>query len=193
MRKGRGSSPLLRRIHETEKQITILLEMANSNQYNLDRKVFMSKLGKNEKAPDFKLQDQDGKFLSLSDLKGEKVFLYFYPRANTPGCTTQSCNVQEALPDFSGLKVRVLGISPDTPEKQKKFAEKYNLQFPLLCDVEKKTAEAYGVWGEKKLYGKISFGIVRSSFLIDEEGKIEEAWYKVSPKDTVPKVMELLK
>ncbi|MBN2657881.1 MAG: thioredoxin-dependent thiol peroxidase [Spirochaetales bacterium] len=153
----------------------------------------MAELNKNDKAPDFKLQDQDGNYISLSDFKGGKVFLYFYPRANTPGCTTQSCNVQEALPDFSGLKVKVLGISPDTPDKQKKFADKYNLHFPLLCDVEKSAAEAYGVWGEKKMYGKVSMGIIRSSFLIDEEGKIQEAWYKVSPKDTVPLVMEILK
>ncbi|MBB6479305.1 thioredoxin-dependent thiol peroxidase [Spirochaeta isovalerica] len=152
----------------------------------------MGKLSKNEKAPDFKLLDQDGNYVSLSDFKGEKVFLYFYPRANTPGCTTQSCNVQEALPDFSDLKVKVLGISPDTPDKQKKFADKYDLKFPLLCDVEKTAAEDFGVWGEKKMYGKVSMGIIRSSFLIDEDGNIQETWYKVSPKDTVPKVMEIL-
>lgn len=152
----------------------------------------MNKLKKNDAAPNFKLQDQDGKYVSLSDYKGEKIFLYFYPRANTPGCTTQSCNVQEAMIDFDNLKVQVLGISPDTPEKQKKFADKYKLQFPLLCDTEKKIAEDYGVWGEKKMYGKVSMGIIRSSFLINEEGKIEETWYKVSPKDTVPKVMEIL-
>lgn len=153
----------------------------------------MGKLDKSDKAPEFKLKDQDGNFHSLSDYRGEKVFIYFYPRANTPGCTTQSCNVQEALPDFTGLKVKVFGISPDTPEKQKKFADKYDLNFTLLCDEEKQVADAFGVWGEKKMYGKVSMGIIRSSFLIDEEGNIAETWYKVSPKDTVPKAMEVLK
>lgn len=153
----------------------------------------MSKLEKGSKAPDFKLKDQDGNYHSLGDYKGEKVFIYFYPKASTPGCTTQSCNVQEALPDFSDLKVKVLGVSPDPPEKQKKFADKYDLNFPLLCDEEKSMAEDYGVWGEKKLYGKTYMGIIRSSLLIDEEGNVEETWYKVSPKDTVPKVMKILK
>jgi thioredoxin-dependent peroxiredoxin len=153
----------------------------------------MNKLEKNDAAPDFTLKDQDEKVVSLNDFKGEKLFVYFYPKANTPGCTTQSCNVQTSLPDFSKLKVKVLGISPDSPDKQKKFAEKYNLQFPLLCDEEKTVAQSFGVWGEKKLYGKSYMGIIRSSFLIDEEGKIIESWYKVSPKDTVPKAMKTLK
>ena len=157
----------------------------------------MSKLEKNDAAPDFTLKDQDEKVHSLSDFKGEKLFLYFYPKANTPGCTTQSCSVQESLPDFTNLKVKVLGVSPDPPDKQKKFADKYDLNFPLLCDEEKTMAEAFGVWGEKKLYGKTYMGIIRSSFLIDEEGRIVESWYKVSPKDTVPffkkKIQELEK
>ena len=153
----------------------------------------MVKLEKNDTAPDFSLIDQDENTHSLKDFRGEKLFIYFYPKASTPGCTTQSCNVQEALPDFSGLNVKVLGISPDPPEKQKKFAEKYKLQFPLLCDEEKTAAKAFDVWGEKKLYGKSYMGIIRSSFLIDEEGKVMESWYKVSPKDTVAKVMKFLK
>lgn len=152
----------------------------------------MSKLEKNDRAPDFILKDQDENIVKLSDFKGEKLFLYFYPKANTPGCTTQSCNVQASLPDFSRLNVKVLGISPDSPEKQKKFALKYDLQFPLLCDEEKIMADSFGVWGEKKLYGKEYMGIIRSSFLIDEEGKIIESWYKVSPKNTVPEVMKIL-
>jgi peroxiredoxin Q/BCP len=153
----------------------------------------MNKLEKNDKAPDFTLKDQDEKIRTLKDFKGQKLFLYFYPKADTPGCTTQSCNVQSSLPDFSELQVQVLGISPDTPEKQKKFSEKYGLNFPLLCDEEKTMAQAFGVWGEKKLYGKSYMGIIRSSFLIDEEGNIIESWYKVSPKDTVPKAMKALK
>lgn len=152
----------------------------------------MKKLEKNDITPDFNLKDQFENLHSPADFKGEKLFIYFYPKANTPGCTTQSCNVQEALPDFKGLKVKVLGISPDSPDKQKKFADKFDLNFPLLCDEEKTVAGSFGVWGEKKLYGKTYMGIIRSSFLIDEEGKIIQSWYKVSPKDTVPKVMKAL-
>jgi peroxiredoxin Q/BCP len=151
------------------------------------------KLEKNNPVPDFKLKNQDGNDIALSDFKGKKLFIYFYPKANTPGCTTQSCNVQESLPDFSGLDVNVIGISPDSPEKQKKFADKFDLKFPLLCDEERAVSESFGVWGEKKLYGKSYMGIIRSSFLVGEDGKIEECWYKVSPKDTVPKVLKFLK
>ncbi len=153
----------------------------------------MGKLEKNDLAPELNLVDQSGKLHTLADYKGGKLFVYFYPKASTPGCTTQSCNVQEAQPDFSSLNVKVVGISPDPPNKQKKFADKYELKFPLLCDEEKTVAQAFGVWGEKKLYGKEYMGIIRSSFLINEEGKIIESWYKVSPKDTVPKVMKVLK
>ena len=151
------------------------------------------KLEKGMKAPDFELKNQDGKVINSGEYRGKKLFIYFYPKANTPGCTTQSCSVQESVPDFSSLDVAVIGISPDSPEKQKKFADKYSLEFPLLCDEDKKTAESFGVWGEKKLYGKTFMGIIRSSFLINEEGMIEECWYKVSPKDTVPKVMKVLR
>lgn len=152
----------------------------------------MDKLQKGDNAPELDLIDQDNKRHKLEDYRGEKLFVYFYPKASTPGCTTQSCNVQEALTDFSSLKVKVVGISPDPPEKQKKFADKYELKFPLLCDEEKTVAESFGVWGEKKLYGKEYMGIIRSSFLIDEKGKIIESWYKVSPKDTVPNAMAAL-
>ena len=153
----------------------------------------MAILNKDDPAPDFNLKDQNEKLYSLDNFKGEKLLIYFYPKANTPGCTTQSCNVQSSLPDFAELKVKCVGISPDSPDKQKKFADKYDLQFPLLCDEDKTVAESFGVWGEKKLYGKTYMGIIRSSFLIDEEGKIIESWYKVSPKDTVPKAMKVLK
>ena len=138
------------------------------------------------KAPDFKLNSQRGDVVSLSDYRGKKILVYFYPRANTPGCTTQSCEVRDAKEDFGSLGVEVVGISPDTPKKQSNFDSKYNLGFPLLCDEDHVVAEAFGVWGEKKLYGKVYMGIIRSSFLIDEDGKILEAWYKISPKKTVP-------
>jgi peroxiredoxin Q/BCP len=143
-------------------------------------------------APDFSLSDQDGRTVRLSDLQGRRVLLYFYPEADTPGCTTQSCAVRDARQDLKKLKVDVLGLSPDAPEKQKKFDIKYSLGFPLLADIGHKTAEAYGVWGDKTNYGKTYKGIIRSSFLVDEKGVILRAWYKVKPEDTVPKAREAL-
>ncbi len=145
-----------------------------------------------KKAPSFSLLDQNGKKVKSSDYKGRKLLVYFYPKANTPGCTTQSCNVRDASEDFSGLGVDVVGISPDQPAAQLKFDEKYSLGFPLLSDPDHKTAKAFGAFGEKKMYGKSYEGVIRSSFLIDEQGKIIESWYKVSPKDTVPKAMAAL-
>ena len=153
----------------------------------------MDMLKEGDAAPGFLLTDQDGNEVGLEDFKGKKLLLYFYPRANTPGCTQQSCSVRDARDDFEGMNVSRVGISPDTPEKQKKFDTKYDLDFPLLSDPDHVAAEAYGVWGEKSMYGKKYMGIVRSSFLMDEEGKILGAWYKVSPKDTVPKALDRLK
>ncbi len=143
-------------------------------------------LSAGQKAPGFSLKDQSGKTVKLSDFKGRKVLLYFYPKADTPGCTTQSCAVRDARQDLKKLSVDVLGLSPDEPEAQKKFDEKFSLGFPLLADTEHAAAEAYGVWGEKQNYGKTYMGIIRSSFLVDEEGKVLRAWYKVKPEDTVP-------
>ena len=137
-----------------------------------------------DKAPTFTLLDQSGSKVKLSDLKGRKVLVYFYPKADTPGCTTQACGLRDVLPDLTKSDVAVLGISPDKPEKQKKFDDKYSLGFPLLADEDHAVAEAYSVWGEKKNYGKTYMGIIRSAFLIDEKGKVEQAWYKVSPKAT---------
>jgi peroxiredoxin Q/BCP len=145
-----------------------------------------------QKAPDFSLSDQDGRTVALSDFRGRKVLLYFYPEADTPGCTTQSCAVRDARQDLKKLKVDVLGLSPDAPEKQKKFDIRYSLGFPLLADLDHKTADAYGVWGDKTNYGKTYKGIVRSSFLVDEKGVILRAWYKVKPEDTVTKAREAL-
>ena len=152
----------------------------------------MTKLKPGDKAPNFHLEDQDGKKVRLSRFKGRKLLVYFYPRANTPGCTVQSCNVSDSRKAFDGLGVDVVGMSPDLPDKQKKFDEKYGLDFPLLSDPDHAVAEAFGVWGEKTMRGKRYMGVIRSSFLIDEKGKIMNAWYKVSPKDTVPKAMEAL-
>jgi len=144
------------------------------------------------RAPAFTLTDQRGKKVRLSELKGKRVVVYFYPRADTPGCTTQSCSLRDAQPDLKKLKAVVLGISPDAPAKQKKFDDKYGLGFALLADEDHKVADKWGVWGEKSMYGKKYMGIVRSAFVVDEQGKIAGAFYKVSPKDTVPKVSAAL-
>ena len=144
------------------------------------------------KAPDFSLSDQGGRTVRLSDFRDRKVLLYFYPKADTPGCTAQSCAVRDARQDMKKLKVDVLGISPDSPEAQKRFDEKYSLGFPLLADTVHAAAEAYGVWGDKTNYGKTCKGIIRSSFLVDEKGTILRAWYKVKPEDTVPRAREAL-
>lgn len=149
-------------------------------------------LASGQKAPDFSLSDQDGRTVKLSDFQGRMVLLYFYPEADTPGCTTQSCAVRDARQDLKNLKVDVLGLSPDAPEKQKKFDVKYSLGFPLLADIGHITAEAYGVWGDKTNYGKTYKGIIRSSFLVDAKGVILRAWYKVKPEETVPKAREAL-
>jgi thioredoxin-dependent peroxiredoxin len=152
----------------------------------------MAKLKTGDKAPSFKLMDQSGKTVKLSDFKGKKVLVYFYPKADTPGCTKQACNVRDAAPGLAGEGVTAIGISPDKPEKQKKFDEKYGLGFVLLSDEDHAIAKAYGVWGTKKMYGKSYEGIIRSSFLIDEKGTILHAWYKVSPADTAPNVLKAL-
>jgi peroxiredoxin Q/BCP len=141
-------------------------------------------------APSFTLPDQDGNPTSLADFSGRRCLVYFYPKADTPGCTTQACGLRDAKPDIGDTAV--LGISPDKPAKQKKFDDKYGLGFPLLGDEDHAVAEAFGVWAEKSMYGKKYWGIVRSAFLVDENGKIAEAWYKVSPKDTVTNLVKAL-
>jgi len=152
----------------------------------------MTKLNKGDAAPDFTLADQDGKKVTLSDFKGRKLLLYFYPKALTSGCTTQAQAVRDALEELAGRGVAAVGISPDEQKDQKKFDDKHALGFPLLCDEDHSVADSYGVWGEKSMYGKKFMGIIRSSFLIDEGGRIIDAWYKVSPKDTVPKALDVL-
>jgi thioredoxin-dependent peroxiredoxin len=144
------------------------------------------RLSVNDKAPTFTLKDQSGEDLTLAGFKGRKVLLYFYPKADTPGCTTQACGLRDILGDIGNTAV--LGVSPDTPAKQAKFDQKYGLGFPLLADEDHAVAEAYGVWKEKSMYGRKYMGIERSAFLVDEKGKLEQVWYKVSPKDT-PKVL----
>jgi len=144
------------------------------------------RLAVNDKAPTFTLKDQSGRGVKLSEFKGRKVLVYFYPKADTPGCTTQACGLRDILDQIGDTAV--LGISPDAPTKQAKFDQKYGLGFPLLADENHAVAEAYGVWTEKSMYGRKYMGIERSAFLIDEKGKLEQVWYKVSPKDT-PKLL----
>ena len=139
-------------------------------------------LATGDRAPAFTLTDQHGKKVKLSDFKGKKVLVYFYPRADTPGCTTQSCALRDAEPDLKKLKTTVIGISPDTPEKQLKFDDKYGLGFTLLADTEHAVADKYGVWGEKTNYGKKYMGVQRSTFLIDPDGRIARVFPKVQPK-----------
>ena len=145
-----------------------------------------------DKAPVFSLDDQNGKKVSLKDFAGQKLLIYFYPKANTPGCTTQSCAVSESLEELKKSGVQAVGISPDDSAAQLKFDKKFNLGFPLLADTEHAVAEAFDVWGEKSMYGKKYMGIVRSAFLVDEKGKLMAVAYKVSPADTVPFVWKAL-
>lgn len=143
-------------------------------------------------APAFSLSDQHGETVRLDDFRGRKLLVYFYPEADTPGCTTQSCDVRDHRSELAGLGVDVVGISPDEPAKQLAFDEKYSLGFPLLADTDHAVAEAWGTWGEKQLYGKTYIGITRSSFLIDEDGVVERAWYRVKADQTVPKAKDAL-
>ena len=152
----------------------------------------MAKLKAGDKAPAFSLLDQQGKKVSLSDFKGGKLLLYFYPKADTPGCTKQACSIRDASKELKKLGAAAMGISPDEPLRQKKFDDKYDLGFPLLSDPDNKVAKAYGAWGEKSMYGKKYEGIIRSSFVIDDKGKILQASYKVKPLDTVPNATEVL-
>ena len=138
-------------------------------------------------APGFTVLDHHGEQVSLSDYRGkENVVLYFYPKADTPGCTTQACGLRDVLGQIGDTAV--VGISPDSPTRQAKFDQKYGLGFPLLADEDHAVADAYGVWKEKSMYGRKYMGIERSAFLIDEKGKLEQVWYKISPKDT-PRVL----
>lgn len=143
-----------------------------------------------DRAPALGLLDQDGHKVSLSSYKGRRVLLYFYPKADTPGCTEQTCLLRDLSKKIGD--VAIIGVSPDAVDKQKKFATKYKVGFPLLCDTEQVVSLKYGVWQEKSLYGRTFMGIVRSAFLIGPTGRVEEAWYKISPKDTPAKLLKAL-
>ena len=144
------------------------------------------------KAPDFTLFDKDGNAISLSQFLGKRVVLYFYPKDNTPGCTRQACAFAGAYKEFAARGVVVIGISRDSVASHQKFAEKYELPFILLSDPDRVAIEAYGVWQEKKNYGKVSMGVVRSTYLIDKEGKIEAVMPKVKPDTNAVEILEML-
>ncbi|WP_027497654.1 thioredoxin-dependent thiol peroxidase [Rhodococcus sp. JG-3] len=147
-----------------------------------------SKLEPGDTAPAFTLPDADGKDVSLADYAGKKVIVYFYPAASTPGCTKQACDFRDSLAELNGEGLEVIGISPDKPAKLAKFRDKEELTFPLLSDEEKTTLQAWGAFGEKKNYGKVYEGVIRSTFLVDEEGKIEVAQYNVRATGHVAKL-----
>ena len=149
-----------------------------------------ARLAPGDKAPTFSLPDADGNKVSLSDYAGQRVVLYFYPRDDTPGCTKEACQFNDALSQFEGLGIPVIGISPDKQASHVKFRDKYGLQFPLLSDPEHKVMEKYGAWGEKMMYGKATTGVIRSTFLIDDKGKVARAWYSVKADGHAAKVLE---
>ena len=144
------------------------------------------------KAPEFTLNDKDGNTVSLSDFLGKKVVLYFYPRDNTPGCTRQACAFATAYEGFKAKDVVVIGVSKDSVASHQKFAQKYDLPFVLLSDPELQAIQSYGVWQEKKLYGKVSYGVVRTTFIIDEEGNIEKIMPKVKPDTNAAEILSYL-
>ena len=145
------------------------------------------------KAPDFSLSDQHGNTVSLADFAGKKIVLYFYPRDNTPGCSRQACAFAGAYEDFKTMDVAVIGVSKDSVASHVKFAEKYSLPFTLLSDPELQAIQAYDVWQEKKNYGKVSMGVVRSTYIIDENGVIEKVMPKVKPDTNAAEILEYLR
>jgi len=148
----------------------------------------MTRLETGTTAPDFSLPDDTGTTVSLSDFRGKKVILYVYPAAMTPGCTTQACDFRDSLEPFTSAGYEVIGISPDSPDKLADFRKHDGLTFPLVSDEDKAVLEAYGAWGEKKLYGKTVTGVIRSTFVIDEEGRIDKAMYNVKATGHVAKL-----
>lgn len=147
----------------------------------------------NKTAPDFNLPDQDGNKHKLSDYKGQWVLVYFYPKDNTPGCTTEACALRDNFPAFKKLKIQVFGISADSEKSHKKFVDKYQLPFSLLADEDKKTAKKYGVWQEKSMFGVKYMGMLRNSYLINPDGKIAKIYEKVKPSAHAEEVLKDIK
>lgn len=153
----------------------------------------MADLKEGSKAPVFEGIDQSGNKLKLSDYKGKKVVLYFYPKDNTPGCTAEACNLRDNQADLLKEGFAVIGVSPDSEKSHKNFAGKFSLPFPLIADESKKNLNDYGVWGEKKMYGKSYFGVIRTTFIIDEKGIIEKIITKVNTSDHTQQILDLYK
>jgi peroxiredoxin Q/BCP len=153
----------------------------------------MPELKVGQAAPDFELPSDSGRKVKLSDFRGKRVIVYFYPKDDTPGCTTQACGFRDAYPQIEEQNAVVLGISPDGVESHVKFKTKFNLPFILLADEDHAVAEAYGAWGEKSTYGKKYMGILRSHFVVDEKGKLVDAQVKVSPADSVERAMNVIR
>jgi peroxiredoxin Q/BCP len=149
-------------------------------------------LNEGDAAPEFEVQDDQGKPLKLSSLRGQDVVLFFYPKADTPGCTKEACNFRDTIGEFAKRNAVVLGISPDKPTAQAKFKSKFELTFPLLADTEHKVAEAYGVWKEKSMYGKKYMGIERTTFLIGKDGRVRKVFEKVKPEGHADEVLATL-
>lgn len=145
-----------------------------------------------EKAPDFALPNQDGRIVRLSDFRGKKVVLFAFPKANTPGCTTQACGFRDAFPRIEIANAVVLGLSPDTPEDLRAWKDQEHLPYDLLSDPDHAVLEAWGAWGEKSMYGKKYMGVLRSHWIIDEEGTVVDAQVKVSPTDSVERAVKFL-
>lgn len=150
----------------------------------------MTELAEGKTAPAFKMTATGGREVSSAALKGKPYLIYFYPKADTPGCTKQACGVQEALPQLGTVGIEVIGVSPDAMPPIEKFAKKYGLEFPLASDADHKVAEAFGVWVEKSMYGKTYMGVERSSFLVGADGKIARIWRKVKPDQHAAQVLE---
>lgn len=149
----------------------------------------MKALEAGDKAPDFTAEDQDGNKISLKDFKGKKLVLFFYPKASTPGCTAEACNLRDNWKSFQSKGYEILGVSADSKKRQQNFKDKYELPYPLLADEDKEVINAYGVWGPKKFMGKEYDGINRTTFVIDENGKIEEVIGKVKTKDHAAQIL----
>lgn len=175
----------MQKISLTEKQAAAILTTKT-------RKEMIVMLEVGTKAPDFTLLDKDGKTVSLADFAGKRVVLYFYPRDNTPGCTRQACAFAQNFEDFRRQDIVVIGISKDSVASHLKFAQKYDLPFILLSDPELQAIQAYGVWQEKKLYGKVSMGVVRSTYIIDPQGLIEKVMPKVKPDTNAAEILAYL-
>lgn len=148
-------------------------------------------LASGQEAPAFETTDQNGETVRLSDFAGSKVILYFYPKDDTPGCTKEACNFRDNYQTLLAKGYKVLGVSVDDQKSHKKFAEKYSLPFPLLADIDKKIVEAYGVWGEKSMYGKKYMGVNRVTYVIDEKGKVEHVYEKVKPETHAEEILAL--